>query len=289
MRQVPSSKGDLKKIQIPRRSEIRTHWKATMVVLVATVASFSLGAYANQVRVLNTQSLAGSHILVPAPELIINSTTWNINLNTSTITGITLVVTTTGVSGSPVINKLYQVFVQVSCLNSTGLEFTCATGTSTIVLPSNMNGATAMMVIQISPALDPELIEVHDLSFIVTGSPTPTTPQCPPGTPPSFSITANPTFVSLTTANPKAVVVKTLTANCAFSGTVTVAASVQASSNLVITLVPVSVTLTPNSSATITETIAEGPGAFVPGNFTITNTATSGSLSQSVTITVSVT
>jgi hypothetical protein len=289
MRQVPSSKGDLKKIQIPRRSEIRTHWKGVLVVLVATVASFSLGAYANQVRVLNTQSLAGNHILVPAPELIINSTTWNINLNMSTITGITLVVTTTGVSGSPVVNKLYQIFVQVSCLTAAGTEFTCATGTNTIVLPSNMNGATTMLVITISPALDPEQIEVHDLSFIVTGTPTPTTPQCPPGTPPGFSITASPTFVSITTANPKAVVVKTLTANCAFSGTVTLSASVQPGSNLVIALTPTSVTLTPNGSATVTEIVTEGPSAFIPGNFTITNTGISGALSQSVTITVSVT
>ena len=126
-----------------------------------------MGAFANQVIVQNVQSLAGNHVLVPAPELRILSSTWNINGTASLVTGVTLNVTTVGGAN---VTKLYQIFIQVSCFNNaTQTEFTCATGSNTIILRAN--GGVGTLIVPISPAIDPETVEVHDLSFIVTGKP----------------------------------------------------------------------------------------------------------------------
>ncbi len=153
-------------------SAIRRGWKTILVLAVVSIASYSIGTYANQVKVQDVQSLAGNHVLVPAPELQILSTTWIISLNTSQVVGLTLNVTTfTTQPTAPM--KLYQIIVQVSCLDAAGKEFTCSVGTASITLPTNMTstGASALLRVKLLTPVDPERIEVHDLSFIVTGTP----------------------------------------------------------------------------------------------------------------------
>lgn len=169
------------RINRPKRSEILAKWKIILLVVALVSSAFIAGAYANLVVVRNIQSLAGNHVLVPAPELQILNTFWIIDLNSSTIKGVILNITTTAPSGTPIVVKLYQIFIQVSCIDTTlatGTEFTCTTGTTIIALPSNLNGNHVIVRVSFSPPIDPELIEVHDLSFIVTGTPC-TTIGCP--------------------------------------------------------------------------------------------------------------
>jgi hypothetical protein len=142
------------------------------------------------VIVQNVQSLAGNHVSVPAPELRIINSSWNINGTASLLTGVTLNVTTVG--GSAVAFKLYTIYVQVSCLNANNVSYTCATGTGTITLPAN--GGAGTVVVPVSPAIDPETTEVHDLSFIVTGTPTCSTTFSVTATPSVLNITRNTTF-----------------------------------------------------------------------------------------------
>ncbi len=270
----------MKRIQLPRRKEIRTKSKTILLILALTAASFTAGVFANQVIVNNIQALAGNHSLVPAPELVINSTSWNINLNSSTVIGVTLNVLT--ISKVPTtVTKLYQIFIQVSCLDASGREFTCATGSTTVTLPSN--GGSATLFVPISPQIDPELIEIHDLSFIVTGTPT-TTGGCTP----DFTISANPANLTLSSNGTSAPTIgfvnKTITSLCKFSGNVTL--SVSTNGGFSISLSSITVFLPAGGTVSILETInAKG---VAPGNYLVKNTATSGSLSHSVIINVSV-
>jgi len=190
---------------------LRNRWKTTIAIAIITAASFSAGTFANQVIVQQVQSLAGNHVLVPAPELVIISSSFAINGTASLVTGVILNVTTVGTTTSSG-TKLYQIFIQVSCLTNAipPTEYTCATGSNTITLPVNMNGAFAFLTVPITPPIDPETTEVHDLSFIVTGNPTPIPPQCTS----TFNVKANPTFLNITrnTAFPvNATVTKILT------------------------------------------------------------------------------
>ena len=268
------------KINLPSRAVLRNKWKTLLAVSFVSIIFFSMGTFANQVIVQQVQSLAGNHVLVPAPELQIVSSSFIINGTASLLTAVVLNVTTVGQPGSPAGTKLYQVFIQVSCLNAAGVEFTCATGSNTITLPTNMAGTQAILVVPVSPAIDPETTEVHDLSFIVTGTPSPVS-----GCQADFSITASPTVITLNdtggvTASAK--VVKTITSLCNFSGTVTLSIKLPPVPGFTATPVPAVVTIPPGGSATITEVIT---ATNVPaGAYPITNIATSGSLSHAVTI-----
>lgn len=252
-------------------------------------ASFSVGAMANQVIVQQIQSLAGNHVLVPAPELQIISSTFTINGNLSVITAVILNVTTVGQPGAPVVTKLYQVFIQVSCLDQTvlgkaGLEFTCATGTATITLPSN--GGSGRLIVPITPQIDPETIEVHDLSFIVTGTPSPVSGGCTA----DFAISAVPTSVTLNetgTGRANATLTKILTSICQFSGTINLSTKLlMPVPGLTASLFPATVTLTPGGTAVVTEVITAV--GVPPGSYPILNVATSGSLFHSVQVTANV-
>ncbi len=174
------------KIQLSSFSRVRERWKTILVLAVVVAASFSIGVFANRVIVQNVQSLAGNHVLVPAPELQILQTTWAINGTASLVTGVKLNLTTVGLSGSPIITKIYQIFVQVSCLDAAGVEFTCSTGNGSVALPSNMSGAQFLLPITLSTPIDPEATEVHDLSYIVTGAPDPGGIVTPAGMLPSI-------------------------------------------------------------------------------------------------------
>ncbi len=154
----------------PSLFRIRRGWKIILLVTVVTAASFTLGVLANQVVVQQVQSLAGNHVLVPAPELQVLSTLWVINGTASLVTGVNLNVTT--VSPTPLQLKLYQIFVQISCLPpapAPPVEFTCSTGQTQVTLPTFLNG-TMIVSVSLNPTIDPELSEVHDISFIVTGT-----------------------------------------------------------------------------------------------------------------------
>lgn len=250
------------------------------------IASFTIGTYANQIIVQNVQSLGGNHVQVPAPELRIVQTTWNIALNSSTVTGVTLDVNTSspGATGS----KLYTIYVQVSCLKGPppgipGTSYTCATGTATINLP--VNGGSGVLVVNISPPIDPELVEIDDLSFIVTGSPPSIT-----GCTPDFTITASPTIVNLNiTGSPTksafANITKTITANACFRGTISLSASTPAPGVTLVFSTPV-VTLVPGQTVIVTEAIIAN--GTPPGMYPLTNVATSGLITHAVTVTLNV-
>ncbi len=210
----------MRKIRFPTNSDIRAKWKTVLTIVVALTAAFTIGAFANKVVVQNVDSLAGNHVLVLAPELVILSSSWNLNVTASLVTGVRLNVTTVGAPGSTTVLKSYQIVVQVSCLDTAGSEFTCATGTATSTLPSNMFGASVTIRVNVSPSIDPERTEVHDLSFIVTGTPVPS--------PPTVSLVANPSTISFA---PKTASTAPLSANTTitlisfggFSGNVTYA------------------------------------------------------------------
>jgi len=233
---------------------------------------------ANQVVVQQVQSLAGNHVLVPAPELQILSTFWDINGNLSLVIGVTLNVTTVGPPGSTA-TKLYQIFIQVSCLDSAGKEFTCATGNGTINLPVNMNGKFVLLTIPITPQVDPETIEIHDLSFIVTGSPS--TPPPPPAQCDStFTVSATPPNVNLTrpaVGNSSATVTKTLFYPKNANPCPKILVNLVAKSNppgLLVFLSANSVILTPGGTAVVSETIVATPNTL-PGQYTVIETDTS--------------
>ena len=264
---------------------MRTRWKTTLALAIMVAASFTVGAMANQVIVQQIQSLAGNHVLVPAPELQIISSTFTINGTLSVITAVILNVTTVGQPGAPVVTKLYQVFIQVSCLAVDGREFTCATGAATITLPSS--GGSGRLVVPIAPQIDPELVEVHDLSFIVTGTPSPVSGGCTA----DFAISAVPTSVTLNetgTGRANATLTKILTSICQFSGTINLSTKLlMPVPGLTASLFPATVTLTPGGTALVTEVITAV--GVPPGSYPILNVATSGgSLFHSVQVTANV-
>lgn len=212
------------------------------MLAVSIIASFTIGAYANQVKVSQTSAIAGNHVFVPAPELQIINTLWHVSLNQSLVTFLVLNVTTAGTSGG---FRLYQVFVEVSCLNlTTNAEFTCSQGSGLIPLPTNMNGASAVLPIVLHPPVDPEIAEIHDLSFIVTETALPN----------SHGVigVANPATPTLN-ANGSATVSITLYSVNGFSGLVTV----QPQSVPQLTVLPAfsNVTLQPGGTATVTLTL----------------------------------
>lgn len=118
-------------------------------------------------------------MLVPSPPLVILGVFWNINVTSQLVTGLILNLTVPAGQNT----ALYNIIVSVSCKNLTsGAQFWCSHGSERVVLPG---GATVIIPITLTPQVDPELTEVHDLSFIVTSTPpvpvTPcTNPNCLP-------------------------------------------------------------------------------------------------------------
>lgn len=185
--------------------------------------------------------------------------------------------------GGPInVTKIYQIFIQVSCLSLTPpstSEFTCATGSSSITLPAN--GGSGTLVVPISPPIDPELIEVHDLSFIVTGTQT-------TGCTPSITLTASPTTVNVvrsTAGLVNATVTKTVTSICGFTGLVKFGPP-PVPAGVTISFFPNPITVPPNGSASTTEIISVSPSTL-PGTYSIPNTAI-GPPSATVTVTLNV-
>jgi hypothetical protein len=148
--------------------------------------------------------------MVPAPELQIQNNFWRINANQSVVTSVILQVFTNA-SGT-VVNKFYQIVVQVSCTNSAGAVYTCSFGRGTVSLPTNTAGATFIVTVPLTPQIDPETTEIDDLSYIVTGY------VLPSSTPGVISLTANgnPTLNSNGTGTLQA----TLMSINGFTGTV---------------------------------------------------------------------
>jgi len=158
---------EMKKSLTSSLHNLRRRWKTVLVILLVAGTSFIGGGYANRVVVGLIQSIAGNRVLVPPPELQIVAAVWSIDGPKSLVTDVVLLVTTQ----SPVLTlKRYQVFVQVSCLDETILpprEFICSNGQTSIILPTNGAGLRRLRIILETP-VNPELTEIHDLSFIVT-------------------------------------------------------------------------------------------------------------------------
>lgn len=139
----------------------------TLLVAALAVTSFTAGlVVANQVRVLNIQGLAGNRVLVPDPHLQVIQTRWTIDAPNSTITGLDLLVFPNDTVREL---RLYQVLIQVSCLDPNGKEYICSTGGVQVVLPS-MGVGIRPLHIDLQTTLFPETTEVHDLSFIVSST-----------------------------------------------------------------------------------------------------------------------
>jgi len=144
-------------------------WSLLILLLIA--GAFGTVAVANRVIVQPVQPLAGNEVTVPAPELQILNSIWRIDPRTSTVVAVYLNVTTVGPATSPATVRLYHIIVQVSSTTPSGRVYTSSTGTAVILLPTNMNGATAIVVVNLTPPVDPETVEIDDLSFIVTALP----------------------------------------------------------------------------------------------------------------------
>ena len=227
------------KIEILRLAKIKAQWKTIVLLAVSMIASFTIGAYANQVRVSQTSAIAGNHVFVPAPELQIINTFWHVSLNQSLVTFLILNVTTAGSAGA---FKLYQVFVEVSCLNlTTNVTYTCSQGSGLIALPTNMNGGSAVLPIVLNPPVDPETLEIHDLSFIVTETSLPN----------SHGVigVVNPSTPVLN-SNGTATATVTLYSVNGYTGPVTITPG--PSPSLTVVAAPSSVTLQPGGTATVT-------------------------------------
>ncbi len=158
----------MENIKKPSVSNLRTRWKTILALAIVASASFTAGTYGNRVFVGLIQSIAGNHVLVPPPELQIIQSTWSINSKTSLVTDVDLLVTT---NSSVWQLKLYRVEVEVSCLKETPgtvpVEFICANGRATIILPTHGIGLRPIKILLNNP-IDPEITEIHDLSIIVT-------------------------------------------------------------------------------------------------------------------------
>ncbi len=85
---------------------------------------------------------------------------------TSTVTGLELLVFP---NATTLELRLYQINVQVSCLTAQGIEFICSSGGASLVLPSRDAGLRPVPIALV-PVLNPEVVEVHDLSFIVSST-----------------------------------------------------------------------------------------------------------------------
>jgi hypothetical protein len=237
--------------------------------LVAIVASFSIGVYANKVIVQQVSGIGGNEVLVPAPELQIVNNFWRIDANQSLVTSIVLQVTTVSVAGSTaIVNKFYQIVVQVSCLNAAGVAYTCSVGTGVIVLPSNMNGNTAILQVKLNKPIDPEVTEIDDLSFIVTGY------VVPSSTPGVIVVTPNPT--PTLNSNLTAMLPATLMSINGFAGTVELTA-MSPDPGVAVSLSPQpyppapseNITLTAGGSAQVTVQV-NAQGAIASGPYLVT-------------------
>lgn len=235
------------------------------------------------------------------------NTYWNTELNSSRVTGLILNLTTTGVSGATG-SKLYHIDVQVSCLAGTAVSPNCAFGSTLVTLPVNMNGTTVMIPVSISPSIDPEITEIDDLSFIVTGTPADmimstcviqsicwtVIPFPKPCLPVDFAL-----FVATTPGGPLTLtlplpgstgpntvsVTKIVQSFCKYTGVVTLSAA--APPDLMVTFAPVSQLVPPGGAVTYTETIST-TAATIPGPHLVVNIATDGILFHTFPITVNV-
>ncbi len=149
--------------------------KLAMLLVVALLAAAAIVTYAlaNRVAVADVQSIAGGRVLVPGADMDIVRATWSIDPDTSTVTDVDLLIFPRSTVWKL---KLFEFFVQVSCLDSAGNEFICSTGSITTVLPSHWIGLRPLRIALTKP-INPETTEIEDLSFIVTDlNPVPQTP-----------------------------------------------------------------------------------------------------------------
>ncbi len=157
---------------------------ASAVILV----TFLTGVVANPVFVQNISNISSGEHKVGGAHLAVNFGLWVIDSNTSTVEGVIL-----RVNNTDTVAHAYQMEVQVSCLSSGGpgflqqffppKPFICAGGLAFQVTTSSSGTITTSPVIVLGPgnstavgvnfnrAIEPELTQIEDLSFIVTELP----------------------------------------------------------------------------------------------------------------------
>ena len=263
-------------------SNLKPKWKTITAMSLIAVATFAIATYANKVVVQQVQPIGGNHVTVPAPELQILNTIWNVNVNQSLVTGLILNVTTVGGPGLSGV-RVYSISIQVSCLRTNGvIRPNCAVGHVSVKLPVNLNGAATLVPAPIAPALDPETTEIDDLSFIVTAMPDatlniyPWNPAVLPFCIKDFAMIKEPNFVTLNTAVGSTsasadVNVLVYSLSCNYSGEVTITASTPAGLTAIFSTNPVFVPK--GKFVTTTETLTSD-GSLIPGMYLVTNIAT---------------
>jgi len=152
----------------PLLGKLRKNKVATMLATALIATALLAGyAFANRVAVKDVQSIAGNRVLVPSADLDIVRATWSIDADNSLVRSVDLL---TFMNATVWKLKLFEFFVQVSCLDETVTpprEFICSTGSTRAVLPSHWIGLRPIRV-DLKKPINPETTEIHDLSFIVT-------------------------------------------------------------------------------------------------------------------------
>ncbi len=147
-----------------KRASRRKKLLTSLAIALIAVAGLAAYAFANRVAVADVQSIAGGRVVVPASNVDIVRATWSIDPDTSLVTDVDLLV----FPNAPVWKlKLFEFFVQVSCLDSSGAQFICSTGSTRVVFPSHWIGLRPLRILLNKP-INPETTEIDDLSFIVT-------------------------------------------------------------------------------------------------------------------------
>ena len=268
-----------------RISSLKSKWKTLTAMSLIALATFAVSSYANRVVVQQVQPIGGNHVQVPAPELQVLDTIWNVNVNQSLVTGLILNVTTIGGPGLTG-SRLYSINIQVSCIRNPDITPTppvrpnCAVGQVSVKLPVNLNGVATLVPVSIAPSLDPEKTEIEDLSFIVTAGRDaalniyPWNSAVLPLCDKDFVMVKYPEHVTLGaagSASTSADVNVFLASLCKYSGEVTITASTPIGLTATFSTNP---TFVPKGmTVTTTETITSD-GTLVPGSYPVTNIAT---------------
>ena len=300
-------------MQISRLSDISRRWRTVLVLIMVGVASFTIGAFANQIPIANVASLGGNTSAIPPPNLKVLAAVFVTDRSTGNITAVNVNATTTGTTSTLM---FYQVTVQIQCAISGPVEaapFQCDVGIANAILPGNMTSplsatlkpVTTIINIPLNHPLKPSVTDIRFIGVAVQAvipvrQCTPTfsfgsdqgswsfEPNFNPPTPPYLLSYGNNISLSAIATIPVGFNLR-LTSQCGFTDTISFTDSVAPSftATMIVNLPP-SIVLPPGGTAFTTETVTLnliGPGITnLTGKATVTINAcgTTSSICQSV-------
>ncbi len=166
----------MKNIKTISLSDIKTRWKTVLAIAVVSIASFSIGGFANPVIIQGVASLGGSSAPIPAPNLQILGTGF-VSDPAGNVTSVNLNVTTVGSSSAL---TSYHVIVKIFCMPPAGAVLQCSSGNADAILPSNMTptgaaeGASTLINVPLNIPVDPSaLAQPDNMSVTTQAIPTP--------------------------------------------------------------------------------------------------------------------